>query len=274
MNSRVSFSGTLRHVRAHWPGYLLLYGGGALLSLLVILLAARTRLWGIVLLALSALLVLIYFLAASLWAAHEMRDRRQNHPAQVLFKLGSIDRTDDFVHVGLGLRDVPVNLSRRLTRGRIRAVDVYNPQLAPSRTLAREREVVPASPPDPRLTWLEGSIDLLPLPDNGTPIVTISHTLHELWQDGDRRLLLQEVYRILKPGGSLLLAEPARTTLAYLVWGPGALRLEPPLYWRTLLQECGFRVSTEESVQDLFYCYRALKPLPGEVQQLTLDFGI
>lgn len=274
MKTGFSFSGTLRHVRAHWPGYLLLYGGGALLSLLVILLAAGSRLWGMVLLALAALLVLFYFLVASLWAAHEMRDRRPNHPAEVLFKLGPIDRTDEFVHVGLGLRDVPENLSRRLTRGCIYAVDVYNPQLAPSRTLARERAVAPASPPDPRLSWLNGSIDLLPLPDNGTLIVTISHTLHELWQHGDRRLLLKEVYRILEPGGCLLLAEPARTTLAYLVWGPGALRLEPPLYWRTLLHSCGFRIATEQSVRDLYYCYRAVKPLPGEIQQLTLDFGV
>lgn len=274
MTSKSPYQGTLQYVRARWPTYLLLYGGGAALALAITFYASDRGLWSFSLFGLAVLLILVYFFAASLWAAHQKYDLRQNRPSHVLFELGKIQPTDEFVHVSLGVRQIPVRLSRRLTGGHLRAIDVYNPQLAPSRALARQRRPLAPTQPDPRLTWLEGSIDLLPVPDHSTPVVTASHILHELWQEGDRELLLREIYRILKPGGRLLLAEPARTKTNLLLRGPGALRLQRLAYWRRLLQNAGFKLTQERNVVDMYVCFCVEKPLSGEIQQLTLDLGI
>jgi hypothetical protein len=159
-----------------------------LLALWLVVIGAGQGRWWLVVVALAALLVLAYFFTMSLWSANEQFNRRHSLPATVIFELGQIQPTDDVIYVGLGLRDTPIRLSRRLTRGQVQAVDVYNPQLAPGAVLARQRRPLPNVPPDPRLIWLEGSIGLLPLPDNSAHIVACSYTLVELWQHGDRQL--------------------------------------------------------------------------------------
>ncbi|HSM59016.1 MAG TPA: class I SAM-dependent methyltransferase [Candidatus Sulfomarinibacteraceae bacterium] len=274
MESDAPFSGTLKHINAHWPTYLGGYGGAIALALALILFASGREWWGLLLVAVVVLLVTAYFLLASLWATHQQVDLKQNQPAAVLFRLGRLQPTESFVHVGLGVQETPVRLSRHLTSGCVTAVDVYNPQLAPSRPLARRRQQSRPPRNDPRLTWSEGSINLLPLPDSSTNAVTISHTLTELRQHGDRQRLLQEIHRILSPGGQLILAEPVRTRTNWLVGGIAALRMESLPYWRRLLSETGFHLRQEQNVRNFYYCFRVEKPLPGEVQQLTLDLGV
>ena len=274
MNTDSQSNGTLRYIRARWPIYLIGFAGGALGALLLIILAVEVGAWSLVFLGLIVLLILSYFFTTSLWAANEQFNRRHSQPSHVIFELGHIQPTDDLVYVGLGLRDTPIQLSRRLTRGHVRAIDVYNPQLAPGRALARQRRPTPLGQPDPRLTWLDGNIDLLPLPDHSAPVAATSFTLFEFWQHGDRKLLLSEMYRILQPGGQLLIAEPARTRTQLMLIGPAALRLPPPDYWRQLVRDVGFRIAREENIGDFYLCFRAEKPLPGEIQQLALDLGV
>ncbi|HZD10699.1 MAG TPA: methyltransferase domain-containing protein [Candidatus Binatia bacterium] len=274
MYSDPTNDGLLRYVRARWPTYVIGFGGGFLLALWLVVIGAGQGRWWLVVVALAALLVLAYFFTMSLWSANEQFNRRHSLPATVIFELGQIQPTDDVIYVGLGLRDTPIRLSRRLTRGQVQAVDVYNPQLAPGAVLARQRRPLPNVPPDPRLIWLEGSIGLLPLPDNSAHIVACSYTLVELWQHGDRQLLLREMRRVLQPGGHLLLAEPVRTRTQFLTVGPAALRLPGAEYWRRQLAESGFNVVREHNISGFYTCFRAEKPLPGTVQQLALDLGI
>ena len=65
-------------------------------------------------------------------------------PVDLFFELGRITPTSRFVHVGMGLRRTPQQMSRRLTSGRVTALDVYNPQEAPGGALAR-RAASPAN---------------------------------------------------------------------------------------------------------------------------------
>lgn len=274
MNNDRPYVSIWRHISARWPTYLIGFGGGSLLSLVLITIAAERELWLVVIIAFLALLLLAYFLTTSIWSLHEQFNRRRNLPSHVIFELGRIQPTDSLVYVGLGLRDTPIQLSRRLTRGHLDAIDVYNPRLAPGSALARLRRPTPPSLRDPRLSWLEGSIDLLPLPDASVELVAMSYTLVEFWQHGDRSRLLQEIRRILRPEGHLLLAEPARTRTQLLMAGPVAFKLPPPEYWRQQLRDAGFTITREKDVNGYYLCFRAEKPLPGSVQQLALDLGI
>lgn len=253
------------------------YGGGSILALLLLFVAADRGWWTVAVLAASIFLTLGYLFVAAVWTAHQLYDTRSQRTADLFFELGQLEPTAHFAHVGLGLRRTPVELGRRLTRGRLTVIDVYNPQLAPATALARAR--IPAGspqmpPPDPRLHWRDGQIDLLPLPDSSVPVVTVDRTLGNLWQHGDRLLLLGEIRRILVPGGKLLLAEEARTRAAFLAWGPAALQRPPLAYWQALLAEAGFRIQKETDLHELVHYFLAAKPLEGELQQLTFDFGL
>jgi ubiquinone/menaquinone biosynthesis C-methylase UbiE len=263
------YAGTLDHVRAQWPTYYLLYGAGSL-ALIVILVLSLSRQWySFVILALAALMVLFYFLAVSLWSCHALYDN--NSVRDAMFELGELNAESSIVDVNLGLREFPASLCRRLTTGKIIAVDVYNPQLTPARALARAHNQAERPIPDPRLSWRDGSIGLLPLPDNSVQSVTLVQTTSELWQEGDRLQLLREVKRVLSPGGCLLMAERVQTPVNLAVSGPAGLRRRPASYWLDLLQLCGFKHAGDRSIRDLILCIRADKPSPDEAKPLPVD---
>ncbi len=264
------YRGTLRYLYAHWPVYLLLYGS-MIAALLFIGFSSRQGWWGYVPLTLALLMVLVYFFLASLWSAHQQRDVGGLRPYDILFDLGRVEATETLLYIDLGLRYQSVALSRRLTTGQVMVVDIYNPQWMSSQALVRLRRRMPSPPADPRLVWLNGSLDLLPLPDNSVPVVVVSQVLQEFWQEGDRLQLLAEVYRVLQPNGRLLLAEQTRSRTNWMLLGPAAFFLYSAVYWKNMLLQAGFQVRKEQNLQGILHCYRADKPLPAEAQQLKFE---
>ncbi len=263
------YARTLNQVRVRWPTYLFLYGAGSLILLIILGLSISQEWYSFVILALVGLLVLLYFLLVSLWSYHTLYDN--NSIRDALFELGELTSQSTIVDVNLGLRNFPATFSRRLTTGKVIAVDVYNPQLTPDRALARAHSQAGRPLPDPRLSWRDGNIGLLPLPDNSVQAVTLVQTTSELWQEGDRQQLLQEANRILLPGGCLLLAERVRTPVNLAVTGPSGLRYRPTSYWHEHLQRYDFKVAGSSSLHDLILCIRADKRSPNETEPLQVD---
>jgi SAM-dependent methyltransferase len=263
------YKGALRQIRIRWPTYLFFYGGGSALLVGIAAVSLTQEWYSFVILAVAGLLVLLYFLFASLWTYHVLHDNTDIRDA--LFDIGELNPQVTVVDVNLGLRSFPAALSRRLTTGTVIAIDVYNPQLAPDRVLARAHNQAEHPIPDPRLSWRDGNISLLPLPDNSVQAITIVQTVNELWQEGDRLRLLGEANRILMPGGCLLLAERVRTPFNTLITGPAGLRLKPSSYWLDLLVQSDFKESASKSLRDLILCIRVDKRFPDETKPLPVD---
>lgn len=267
------YQGTLRYVAARWPIYLLGIGGGALLTMIFVLISAARGWWGFIPIAFAILLLLTYFLIASLWSAHQRFDHPELHVADVLFGLGRLEPEDRILHVELGDRLVSTRLMRHLTTGRLTVVDVYEPQITPGRVLPRVRAQAPQPLKDPRVIWRTGQIDLLPLPDASVFAVTIHNLLFYVAQEGDREKLLREVYRVLRPGGRLLLAERARSDTNWMVMGLRTMRLPRASYWRKLIEAAGLRIIEEDSNRGLVHYFRADKVTSGVSRQLPFEWS-
>lgn len=273
MNRNRPFSGTLRFVYAHWPAYALAYGGIVLLLILIGISIEQGWL-GLISLALACLIVSIYFFLASLWHTHRQYDPSGLNPHHVLFDMGRIRANDTLIYLDLGLRQRAIEIARRLTTGKVVVVDVYSPQWTPGQSLVRCRARMPHPPPDPRISWQAGRINLLPLPDKSVTAVILCQVLSEFWQEGDQLQLLEEIYRILAENGRLLVAESVRSRANSLYVGPQVLTLAPVEHWRSLLQKAGFRVRSEKDLQGIIHCFRADKPTYTEAQQLTLGLNL
>ncbi|MCL4871214.1 MAG: methyltransferase domain-containing protein [Anaerolineae bacterium] len=269
--SETPIQATLRQVYVHWPAYLVGYGGGALLALVVVFISMQRQWWGFIPLMLAFLLLLAYFFAASLWVAYQ---KNETAATLILLTWAQLQPTDSFAHIDLGRRSVGERLARYLTTGKLTVIDVYNPQLTPGAALARARSIAgPMLLSDPRLTCLEGSIDLLPLPDKSMLVVTMIYTLPEFWQQGDQEQLLQEIYRILKPGGRLILLEQARQPANIMMLGPLVWHWPAAAHWQHLLQKTGFTIRKQEMIQaGLTVAFRADKPVQFQNRQLDLRF--
>jgi SAM-dependent methyltransferase len=273
MESNSPFSGTIRAIYANWPAFALSYGA-IIMALIVIGVSAQQGWIGFIPLTLALLIILVYFFFASLWTTHQLYGRDGLNPHHVLFDMGRIKATDQFVYIDLGLRHQAIELARRLTTGKAIVVDVYSPQWTPGRSLVRARSRMPHPPSDPRIQWQTGRINLLPLPDKSVTAVILCQVTSEFWQEGDQLQLLAEIYRILSENGRLLLAEKVQSHTNSLLMGPGVLKLEPVTHWQNLLNKAGFRIRSEKNLQGIVRCFRADKPTYTEAQQLTLGLDL
>ncbi len=260
---------TGRYIRAHWPTFFLLYGA-VVIALLLIGVGLFLEWYAFVPISLAILLVAAAFLLSSLWVADKLNNVSGETVAEVLFRLSQTRPENHVVCIDLGLKETAVTVARRLTSGKVTVIDVYNPQSNISASLRRTRTHGPRVSSDPRLIWVDGSISLLPLPDQSTGIVFMNQILSEFWMLEEREQLMEEVRRILIAEGKLLIAERVRagshSFLAGLVTAP----LPPEQEWRTLLERHGFIIQREENAQGLLFIARAVKPSPTSGKQLTL----
>jgi SAM-dependent methyltransferase len=270
MSLTAPFDGSLRFARQRWPKYVGL--SVALLAFLGIALYSVGRGWpGLVLLAVIAFVLLGTAGALSLAAVHRLYDGETL--AATILDAGRIGSDDSLVFLDVAQRPLAVAMSQRLITGQIVTIDLYNPQLTPDRALGRAYHGFIHPPADPRLVWRDGRIDLLPFPDASVKTVVAPLAASELWQRGDRLVLLREAFRILVPGGQLLLLERVSTQMGLLRWGPEAWRPQPAEYWPRLLQEAGFRVGPPDWVASLAAVWRAHRPIVDDSRQLRLELG-
>lgn len=269
------WQGTSQYIADRSSFFALLYGG-IILCLLVIGLSTIFGWPAYIPLALAIMLVLGYYLVAHLWAVHEITDRPGQRPIEILQTMSRLKPADEVVCIDLGLRDTAVALAQQLTTGKVYVIDVYNPQWNLSAALQRGRLRVRSHPPaaDPRLEWLDGEIRLLPLPDESVSAVFLNQILSEFWQSEDREILLKESFRILQPGGRLLLAERVRSRINLLVLGPMAWELETADHWRDLLSQAGFTLRQEKDIQGLIHYFSAEKAVAADTLQLPLGLKL
>jgi SAM-dependent methyltransferase len=261
------YRGMLRYVNAHLPSYL--FGSGCAALLLILIFFSLIYDWySVIFLALALLIILIYFLVASLWAAHQIYD--QETLGRLIQSLHVIDPEETIVDIHLSSKSTAVWISRLLTTGQVIAIDIYNPQITSGRHLKRMRRSMLKPESDPRLTWRDSDFSLLPLPDKSVPAVTLVESLSEFWQEGDRQKLLKEIFRILEPGGKLLLVEKMRTTANLLLKGPGIFQLRPMNYWHDLLVGNDFVFSKWETNRDIITCLLVNRSDDPDVEQYRL----
>lgn len=266
------FQGTQNFIVAHWMAF----GAAAVVTLLAVFtigVSLSLQWWGLLLVSFAAVLILGYGWGVVIWTIYQRYDNPELQPADTLFNLGYLEPDDRIVHIELGERMQALRIARHLTTGHITVVDIYSPQMMPDRALAAMRRSAPPARPDPRLSWQVGDVDLLPLPDASVFAVTVIDTLNHFWQDGDRQKLLAEIYRVLRPGGRLLLAEETRTRSTWLLHGWGTPALLTVNDWRATLAEIGLTVTAEQELQGLMICFRADKLTAGVSRQLPFDWN-
>lgn len=222
-------------------------------------------------LPLGALIILgvAYLYAATTWMMRCLLDFRPI--AATIWQLASLSRSDQFLYVETGMRNVAIEVSKFLLNGRITIIDVFNPQLMPNNALLRTRRVayenviLPLS--DPRTIWIDGRFDRLPRLENSAEVVVLDQVLSEIAQHGDQVRLLTELYRVLKHGGRLIVVERVQSANNQWLAGVGGLSgWHSAEIWQQLLKETHFDVATVEQINPLLSAFQAIKPRPKPMQ--------
>lgn len=261
---------TLQYIRTHWPIFFALYGS-LVAAILLIGVGLASGWYSFIPFSLAIMMVASYFLVSYVYIAYQLNDAPGGTAAEILFEMSQARPEDRVVCIDLGLRATAVTIAQRLTTGEVTVIDVYNPQSNIGGVLHRGRDNSRKPPDDPRANWIDGSIDMLPLPDRSAGAVFMNQILSEYWLSEERDRLLAEVLRILVPDGRLMVAERVRSRSNLLLTGPVTYSFPSHDHWRSVLEKAGFIIRREELARGLIYCVRADRPGLAAAKQMALD---
>jgi ubiquinone/menaquinone biosynthesis C-methylase UbiE len=114
---------------------------------------------------------------------------------------------DSVLDVGCGTGEVTLLAKTRAKAGKVYGIDPAPEMIAVARKKAARKKL--------DIDFRVGVIESLPFPDSSIDVVTSSLMMHHLPEDLKVRGLA-EIYRVLKPGGRLLIADFMRPTGSFL----------------------------------------------------------
>ncbi|MFE6886784.1 class I SAM-dependent methyltransferase [Streptomyces sp. NPDC057694] len=162
-----------------------------------------------------------------------------------------------YVVVSTGLDEVSAPLAARWPTARRTAIDLYDPALTDEGSIRRARRRVP-----PPAHAVPGRPGALPAPSADADAVLLVFAAHELRRARDREHLFAECARLLRPGGTLLVAEHLRNVPNTAAFGPGAWHFLPRKEWLRLAAHAGLRHQAERRVAHLVTAFAFTKERP------------
>ena len=109
--------------------------------------------------------------------------------------------------VGCGTGEVAITAKTRARAGKVYGIDPAPEMIAVARSKAARKKL--------DIDFRVGVIEALPFPDASMDVVTSSLMMHHLPEELKRRGMA-EIYRVLKPGGRLLIADFMRPTASFV----------------------------------------------------------
>ena len=143
-----------------------------------------------------------YDLVTNFMTLGQARRLRKVTIDQALIKPG-----DSVLDVGCGTGEVTLAAKTRAKNGSVYGIDPAPEMIAVARKKAARKRL--------EIDFRVGVIEALPFPDSSMDVVTSSLMMHHLPEELKVRGLA-EIYRVLKPGGRLLIADFSRPTGSFL----------------------------------------------------------
>lgn len=156
---------------------------------------------------------------------------------------------ENVLDVGCGTGRVSISLAKKLPRGTVTGIDIFEGVSGKSPDTAKKN--AQAEGVADRVDFKYGNALKIPFEGNAFDLVTMGSVLHELHSDEDKEKALREVYRVLKPGGKFATVEILRNkklALSVLIF---ALVWKPKEYWAKLIEKSGFRNLNTRSFKSL-----------------------
>jgi len=121
-------------------------------------------------------------------------------------------RGDEFVlDVGCGHGLLLIGAARRLRGGKAIGLDLWQKQDQAGNSREATWQNVEIEGVADRVELKDGDARALPFPDNAFDVILSSWALHNIYDQAGRETAVQEIVRVLKPGGRLLLMDIRHT---------------------------------------------------------------
>jgi len=134
-----------------------------------------------------------------------------------------------------------IGVAKHLATGKVIGVDIWDKMEIPGNSPERAYENAKIEGVLDKVAFRTGNVLALPFPDDSFELVTSSSVINNLHGDAEKSKALAEIFRVLRPSGKLLMAEPLRNMRGFFTFSPFAfLELLPKDRWMTLLEKAKF----------------------------------
>lgn len=141
--------------------------------------------------------------------------------------------------IGCGTGRTAMKIVKALENGgHLYGIDIYNKMAISGNDLERVRKNAQLEGVKEKTTFQYGSATEIPFEDEFFDIVNVSSVLHEIHNKEDQKKAIKEIYRVLKPSGTIYIGEwnsHSAQLLGYM--GIFCFVFKPSKYWEDLLKE-------------------------------------
>lgn len=234
---RKPFQGVLNILRFNWDFYL--FAALALIIGSVVAALPISPAW-LKVLAVLGCLGTLYFIVVSLGVSYWVYDASPLYKWQWLNSF--LAKTPQkALNIHAGFDESSDNLKELFPNMVLEVADFYDSEKHTEKSIERARAAYPSPPSVSSVQPTH-----LPYEESSMDTIFLLFAVHEIRDPKERQQFFQELKRILKSDGELVLVEHLRDLPNKLAFGPGAWHFYPLSEWQTLAEETGFKINIQE----------------------------
>ena len=152
-----------------------------------------------------------------------------------LFAIADLQGDESILDLHFGTWRVSRQALELLPEASVHSVGIHDAE-GESEAAVRDVWKFERPPHHPRVSCEHGRPDSLPLSDNAVDVVIMGFGIHEVHAGPERTTLMDEIKRVLRPHGKVLLVERGWSPLLLFVFGPLFLHFTPAKEWEAWLR--------------------------------------
>ncbi len=234
---RSPFQGVWNIIRFNWHFYLSAAG-----FVLLILFANQYVSASIQLYANIILLLILGSTAISLIVSYYIYDLSDLYQFDWLSAL-RITSPNRIANIHAGFDETSSILKNKFPEAELDVLDFYDPKTHTEPSIKRARTIYPPFPMTQQITTSH-----IPLSDNSTDLVFLILAAHEIRNEQERSAFFEEINRILKHNGQLIVMEHQRNLANFLVYNLGCFHFYSTSVWKRIFQEANLTIAKQISV--------------------------